>query len=84
MEAGEIRDWAYESIKLKVGEKICWYAPDFAVVAKDWTLEFHEYKGFWKDDARVKIKAAASQYPGFRFVAVTKKKGGGYEYEEIG
>jgi len=38
-------------------------------------LECHEVKGFWRDDARVKIKVAASIYP-FRFVAVRKVKGG--------
>ena len=33
-------------------------------------LELHECKGFWRDDARVKIKVAASLYP-FKFIAVT-------------
>jgi hypothetical protein len=48
-------------------------------------LEMHEVKGFWQDDARVKIKVAASIYP-FRFVAVTaraKKHGGGWAVEEF-
>jgi hypothetical protein len=51
----------------------------------DGVLEMHEVKGFWQDDARVKIKVAASIYP-FRFVAVTaraKKHGGGWEREEF-
>ena len=48
-------------------------------------LEFHEVKGFWRDDARVKIKVAAEHFP-FKFVAVRKKKlseGGGWDVEEF-
>jgi hypothetical protein len=41
----------------------------------------HEVKGFWQDDARVKIKVAASIYP-FKFIAVKKAKGG-WEREEF-
>jgi len=37
-------------------------------------MEMHEVKGFWQDDARVKVKVAASLYP-FRFVALTHKRG---------
>ena len=48
-------------------------------------MELHEVKGHWQDDARVKIKVAAEQYP-FRFVAVkarAKKDGGGFSEEEF-
>jgi hypothetical protein len=38
-------------------------------------------KGFWQDDAKVKIKVAASIYP-FKFIAVKKIKGG-WEQEEF-
>ena len=51
----------------------------------DGTLECHEVKGHWEDDARVKIKCAAEKFP-FRFVAMkprTKKNGGGFECEEF-
>ncbi|MFX6258524.1 DUF1064 domain-containing protein, partial [Acinetobacter baumannii] len=43
----------------------------------------HEVKGFWTDDARVKIKVAAEQYP-LTFLAVkakAKKDGGGWAIE---
>ena len=46
-------------------------------------MECHEVKGFWSDDARVKIKVAADMYP-FRFMALkvlSKKNGGGWEVE---
>ena len=36
-------------------------------------MECHEVKGFWQDDARVKIKIAAEMYP-FRFIAITAGK----------
>lgn len=59
------------------------YTPDFAVMTANGTMEMHEVKGFWQDDARVKIKVAAESYP-FRFVAVkakSKKDGGGWSFE---
>ena len=61
------------------------YTGDFAVQAADEVVEIHEVKGFWQDDARVKIKVAASLYP-FRFFAVkpvAKKDGGGWKREEF-
>jgi hypothetical protein len=48
-------------------------------------LELHEVKGFWQDDARVKIKIAADLYP-MRFIAVRaklKKEGGGWVVENF-
>jgi hypothetical protein len=58
---------------LRLADKT-FYSPDFAVLTKaDGTLEMHEVKGFWQDDARVKIKVAASIYP-FKFIAVKAQK----------
>jgi hypothetical protein len=51
----------------------------------DGSLECHEVKGFWADDARVKIKVAAEMYP-FRFIAIMKlpkRDGGGFSIEEF-
>jgi hypothetical protein len=48
-------------------------------------MEAHEVKGFWTDDARVKIKVAASQFP-VAFIAVRrigKAKGGGWDIERF-
>lgn len=42
--------------------------------------EFHETKGFWREDARVKIKVAAQQFPCFVFKGVKKSKHN-WEYE---
>jgi hypothetical protein len=49
------------------------YTPDFMVVMADGLLEAHEVKGFWEDDARVKIKVAASLFP-IQFTGVTYQK----------
>lgn len=59
------------------------YSPDFAVMMSDGRMQMHEVKGFWQDDARVKIKVAADLYP-FEFIAIkakAKKNGGGWEKE---
>ena len=77
--AGEVAWYAFEGVKLKLADNT-FYTPDYAVMRADGQMEMHEVKGFWRDDARVKIKVAADQYP-FRFVAVQKAKGGGWKYE---
>ncbi len=80
----EIWWFKFEAIKLRLADNT-FYTCDFAVMAADRTLELHEVKGFWQDDARVKIKVAASLYP-FRFIAVkprAQKHGGGYEVEQF-
>jgi hypothetical protein len=74
----------FEAVKLRLADAT-FYTCDFAVLPQSGVLEMHEVKGFWQDDARVKIKVAASIYP-FRFVAVTaraKKHGGGWAVEEF-
>jgi hypothetical protein len=82
LRAREIQWWKFEGIKLRLADNT-FYTCDFAVLAADSVLEMHEVKGHWQDDARVKIKVAASLYP-FRFIAVTqiaKKWGGGWQEE---
>lgn len=79
--AGEILWYRFEGVKLRLADNT-FYTPDFFVMRNDLSLECHEVKGFWQDDARVKIKVAADQYP-FRFLGV-KKKGPGWEYESFG
>ena len=68
--AGEILDYRYEAVKLRLAAKT-FLTMDFLVVIPD-AIELHEVKGHWEDDARVKIKVAAEQYPWFRFVAVSR------------
>lgn len=71
---GEIDDCMWQPLKLNLAPGLaCSYAPDFLVVRTDGVLEFHETKGFWREDARVKLKVAADKFP-FVFVAVTRQR----------
>lgn len=82
--AGFLSWWKFEAVKLRLADST-FYTPDFAVMLKSGELEMHEVKGFWEDDARVKIKVAASIYP-FPFIAAKpkpKKDGGGWEVERF-
>lgn len=82
--AGAVLWHRFEGVKLRLADNT-FYTPDFAVMADDGVLELHEVKGFWTDDARVKIKVAAEMYP-FRFRAVKhlpKKSGGGWDVERF-
>ncbi len=82
--AGGVACYRFEGIKLRLADNT-FYTPDFAVMLADGQMEAHEVKGFWRDDARAKIKIAADQYP-FRFIAVTakaKKAGGGWSVESF-
>lgn len=81
---GLILWWKFEALKLRLADNT-FYTPDFAVLPLSGVMECHEVKGFWQDDARVKIKVAAGLYP-FRFVAVqvkAKKDGGGWQIEHF-
>lgn len=71
--AGKVLWFKFEAIKLRLASNT-FYTPDFLVMAADESLELHEVKGHWEDDARVKIKVVAEQYP-FRVLAVTYKRG---------
>lgn len=86
--AGEILAWKYEAIRLRIafGNKPAWYKPDFLIVNADGSQEAHETKGWWKTDARLRIKVAAGVYPWIKFVGVRKlkkKDGGGWEFEDF-
>lgn len=78
--AGEVQWFKFEAVKLRLADNT-FYTCDFAVLPASSFLEMHEVKGFWQDDARVKIKVAAALYP-FKFIAVTRK-GGNWEREEF-
>jgi len=82
--AGEILWWRFEGMKFRLADAT-FYTPDFAVMRCDGVLEMHEVKGYWQDDAKVKIKVASSMYP-ILFLAVyarPKKEGGGWRVEEF-
>lgn len=81
--AGEIQWWGYEQMTLKLADGVR-YTPDFAVLTlginTTGQLEFHEVKGYMRDDARVKLKVAAAMFP-FKFLLV-RKSGQGWEITE--
>jgi hypothetical protein len=71
--AGEVAWFRFEGVKLRLADNT-FYTPDFAVMRSDGAMEMHEVKGYWQDDARVKVKVAAEMYP-FEFLAITGKPG---------
>jgi hypothetical protein len=81
---GEIRDWWFESLKLRLAPSTFW-SPDFTVQMPDLRLELHETKGHWEDDARVKIKWAGKDFGMlFRVVGVQWNKGSkDWKFEEF-
>ena len=81
---GEVLWWKFEGVKLRLAD-LAFYTVDFFVMLADGTLEAHEVKGKWEDDARLKIKIAQELYP-FRFIAVKPvpaSRGGGWEVEDF-
>lgn len=81
--AGDIKYWRFEELTLKLADG-CRYTPDFWVVMPDETVEIHESKGFWRDDARTKIKCAAAKFHEFVFRGVQWSKKDGWTYERFG
>lgn len=83
-QAGRIADFWFESLKLKVADGACWYLPDFMILRPNGELELHEVKGsprIFADDAKVKCKSVATQYPFALFVVYprNKRQGGGFD-----
>lgn len=80
--AGEIRAYHFEGMRLRLADNTT-YTPDWFVVYPG-HFEFHEVKGFWREDAKVKIKVAAEMFPYFKFVAVKKAGKGKWTSEVFG
>ncbi len=73
--SGEIRDWAYESIRLRlVDGEIVWYTPDFDVLELDGTTTLIEIKGYMREAARIRYLMARQRYPQFRFRLIWAKR----------
>jgi hypothetical protein len=82
--SGHLAWFKFEGLKFRLADNT-FYTPDFMIMRPDGFMEAHEVKGFWQDDAKVKIKVAADLYP-FKFIAVkaiAKKHGGGWKVEEF-
>ena len=71
---GRMQRFDFEPCKLRIaGDFLTTYTPDFRIVLNDGGIEYHEVKGRWMEDARVKIKVAAAQHP-FVFRAITRRR----------
>ncbi|WP_235872814.1 hypothetical protein [Pseudoxanthomonas winnipegensis] len=79
--AGEVLWWKFEAIRLQLAPKTT-LTVDFFVQLANSELEAHEVKGYWEEDARVKVKVAAALFP-FRFIAV-QKDGSSWKFEDFG
>lgn len=79
--AREILRWEYEPIKFRLGEG-AYYKPDFLIVMADRSIEIHETKGFKREAAMVRIRAAASIHDYVSFTLVTRKSGQ-WDYERF-
>ncbi len=71
--------YRFESVKLKLA-KNTHLTVDFFVMNAAGELEAHEVKGYWEEDARVKVKVAAEMYP-FRFLAIQRADDGAWQTE---
>lgn len=80
--SGEIFVWEFEKVRLVLAPRTT-YTPDFMVIRDDGTVEFHEVKGHWEDDARVKIKTCAEHFPYFTFIAAQPAREGGWKVERF-
>lgn len=71
---GEISGYEFGAVTLKLADDVR-YTPDFLVVLPDLSgsnmsgprIELHEVKGFMREDARIKLRVAAKQFPFFTF-----------------
>lgn len=82
-QAGEIRRWRFNEIKLKLADG-SWFKCDFWVVCADGSVRMDETKGHWREAAKVRIRVAARLYPEFRFHAIQWKGREGWKVEEFG
>ena len=82
-----ILGWRFEPMKFILAQNVkgkrnaTTYTPDFLAITKQ-DFVFYEVKGFFRDDALVKIKVAAEMFPWFRWIVVFWKKGQ-WEFKEF-
>lgn len=77
---GEVLWWAFEPVNIRLADNT-FYRIDFMVQLASGEIQCHEVKGFWREDARVKIKVAAALLP-FKFIACRLVKGE-WEFEHF-
>ena len=75
---GEIADWLGEKehktfFNFPIMHGTTRYLPDFKVVNKDGTVEWHEVKGYWYKNSKTKIRRFCKYFPSETLVVVDKK-----------
>lgn len=92
--AGEILWWQWDCVTLRLADRTH-YRPDFAVLYADGMLRLvdtkgttkksGEYKPFCEEDAKMKIKVVAEQFPIVFAIAyrLPLKSGGGWKVEDV-
>ncbi len=70
--SGEIVEWRFEAIKFILAPNTS-YTPDFQVIYED-RIEFHEIKGFMREDAICKFKGVAAKFPEFAWRMIKLEK----------
>ncbi len=78
---GEIAWFGFECMTLKLASD-CRYTCDFIIIHLDGSIEGRETKGFFRDDAKVKIKVAARMFQWMTF-SVWKWTKNGWQYVTI-
>lgn len=72
LKTGDVLWYRFEGLKFRLADKT-FLTPDFAVMTRGALIELHDVKGFMMEDANVKMKVAADQYP-FEFFIIRKTK----------
>ncbi len=73
LKAGKIAGWNYEPqvFRLDVnGFHVCKYTPDFIINHNDGSDEIVEVKGWWRPDAKLRVKLFQALYPRYKFTVV--------------
>lgn len=87
LRSGQIRWYAFEALKVRLADNT-YITPDFAVIADDSFIEFHDVKGrkgdgYWcEEDAKIKLKVLAETFPA-RVKIVWPDKSGVWKVEVI-
>lgn len=71
---GAIVRWRYEAVRLQLAPQTT-LTPDFLLTLPDGRMQFHEVKGFAREDAMVKLKIAARLWPEYLFYLVRWHRG---------
>jgi hypothetical protein len=86
--AGVVAWWGFEKVKLRLAPKTH-LTMDFVVVLASGAIEAVDVKGrkgdrYWaEEDAKVKLKVAATMFPWLRFYVAWPAQGGGWNREAI-